>query len=267
MTNKSDLQNILTNAGIKRGDNLLIHSSLRAIGFIDGGADALLDAFIDVVGRDGTIAMPSFCYSWNIPQPYFDIRSTPGKTGVLTEIFRNRPGTERSLNPTHSVLAFGPRATEFLANHLEKEALGIDSPIDRIARAGGYVLLIGVAHTANSTIHIGEAYAGVQKFHSMEGPLPIARVLMPNGNIIEHQIDCSTSCSRAFNAVDYVLRKQRMISDFTLGNAWSYIMRGQDVIDVVVKMINEQSDVLFCTSADCRRCRLGREYITKNPIF
>lgn len=261
--------NTLRDVGVEKDAHLLVHSSLRAVGEIDGGADALLDALLNVVGKDGTLVMPSFCYSWDIPKPYYDARNTPGKTGMLTEIFRSRPDTERSLNPTHSVLASGKRAGEFLLNHLEKEALGIDSPIDRVAQAGGYVLLIGVTQIANSTIHVGEAYAGVKKFHSSDGALPIAKVLMPNGTIVEHQLDCSSSCSRAFNAVEYNLRKQGMIIDITIGNAWSYLMKGLDVINTVVKMIDACPNILFCTNPKCRRCRLGREYIIKggNPLL
>lgn len=100
-----------------------------------GGADALLDALIEVVGETGTIIMPSFTYTTNIPKPYFNFKDTPGRTGALTEVFRKRQETLRSLHPTHSVIGQEARAREFLGNHIETTALGIDSPLDRVARA------------------------------------------------------------------------------------------------------------------------------------
>lgn len=256
-----EIESKLSRLGVSIGDHLLVHSSLRAIGPLEGGAEGLLNALRNTVGEEGTIAMPSFCYSWGIPEPYFDVHSTPGKTGKLTEIFRQQPGTIRSLHPTHSVIACGKRAEEFLAQHMETEAFGINSPIDRIAQAGGYVLLLGVTHTANSTIHVGEAYASVRKFHSTDGPLPFANVLLPDGRIISHQIDCSSSCSRAFNAVDHVMRNHDMIMDLTIGSGWCYLMKGLDIINVVKEMINEKPVALFCTDESCRRCRLGRQFV------
>ena len=254
----------LNHAGIKKGDHLVVHSSLRQIGPIDGGGDTLIDAFLEVVGKEGTIAMPSFCYTTGIPQPYFDPKNTPGRTGILTEIFRKRPETLRSFSPTHSIVAQGKRAEEFLADHLLKESLGLDSPLDRIASAGGYILLIGVTHIANSTIHIGEAHAKVKKYFWREGDLPKAKVLMPDGTLYEHEVDCSGSCYKAFNVLDYPIRKRGLIADLDIGDAPSYLMRGTDIINTVLELIREIPDFILCTNPECRRCVLGRQYALAN---
>src|SRR5688500_9160065 len=150
----------LRGLGVGEGDHLLVHSSLRAVGAIDGGADALLDGLLDAVGPNGTLAMPAFNYSRPEVLPHFDPASTPGRTGALSEIFRARPGTLRSLHPSHSVVASGERAAEFLADHMSRRSVGVDSPIDRLAQAGGVVLLLGVTHMSNTTVHVGEEHAG-----------------------------------------------------------------------------------------------------------
>jgi aminoglycoside 3-N-acetyltransferase len=251
---------ILDQAGIKKGDHLVVHSSLRKIGDIDGGANAIIDALVETVGKEGTIAMPSFCYTTGIPQPYFDPNSTPGRTGALTELFRKRPETIRSLNPIHSVVAQGNRAEEFLADHLLTESLGLDSPLDRIALAGGYVLLIGVTQIANSTIHIGEAHAKIKKFFWKEGNLPKAKVLMSTGELYEYQVDSSGSCYKAFNAIDSPMREKKLIADLDIGNAPAYLMKGIDIINITVEVIHRIPDFLFCTNLECRRCILGRQF-------
>lgn len=251
----------LNDAGVRRGDVLLVHSSMRAVGPVDGGADAMIDALMQAVGDEGTLLMPAFNYTRPPPAPHFDPLLTPGATGVLGERFRLRPGTLRSLHPAHSVCAAGPRAAEFLADHPLHGSFGVDSPIDRAAQAGGWVLLIGVSHTSSSTVHVGESHAGVKKFWwNDDGPARVP-TKMPDGRIIDVPLDCSSSCSMAFNAVEFPLRRKNRICDLNIGAALSYLMRGRDVIDTVMEMLASHGDALFCNRAACRPCRLGREHV------
>lgn len=228
------------------------------MGPIDGGPDALIDGLLQVVGREGSLVMPTFNYTRPLPSPYFDARTTPSKSGMLTEIFRHRPETQRSLHPTHSVAAQGDRAGEFLTDHYKYLAFGIGSPIDRLVQAGGYVLLIGVTQLANSCIHVGESHAGLKKFYWENGPLPIAKLLMPDGKIFEHQLDASSSCSMAFNSVEYALRRKNMITDLQLGEALCFLMKGKNIVQVVVEMIRKTPDILLCNQRTCRPCFMSR---------
>jgi aminoglycoside 3-N-acetyltransferase len=261
MLTRLQIRTALSDHGLRVGDHLLVHSSLKSIGPIDGGADALIDGLLETVGSTGTLAMPAFNYSRPLPLPYFDPKSTPARTGALTEIFRQRPETLRSFHPTHSLSAQGQRAAEFLADHCKYATFGIGSPIDRMAQAGGYVLLVGVTHLGNSTIHIGEAYAGVKKFFGEEGPAPVAKMLREDGKVVEFQLDCSTSCSMAFNTMEYPLRRKDIVSDITLGNALCFLMKGTDIIRTTVDLLRETPDLLLCNRPNCRRCRLSRHHL------
>jgi aminoglycoside 3-N-acetyltransferase len=266
MLTKAQIKEILFSKGLRPGDHLWVHSSLRSVGPIEGGPDALLDALLEICGSEGTLAMPAFNYRRYLPFPHFDARTTPGRTGALTEIFRQRPDTLRSLHPTHSLTAQGKHAREFLADHYKFPAFGIGSPLDRLVQAGAYVLLLGVTHLANSCIHIGEAHAGRKKFYWEEGPLPIVNMLMPDGMVIPHQLDCSASCSMAFNAIEYPMRRKNLITDLTLGDALCFLMKGRDAIDTVVEMINKEPDALLCNRPPCRPCFLTRRYVLDHPV-
>ena len=261
MLTKAQVKETLFSKGVRPGDHLLVHSSLRSVGAIQGGPEALIDALLEVVGPKGILAMPAFNYRTHLPSPYFDARTTPGMTGALTEMFRKRPGTLRSLHPTHSLAAQGERAAEFLGDHYKFQTFGIGSPIDRLAQAGGYVLLLGVSHLANSCIHVGESYAGRTKFDWEDGPLPIVRILLPDGKIIDHQLDCTASCSMAFNAAEYPMRRDDMIIDLILGEALCFLMKGKDVIKAVVGMIGEKPDALLCNRPICRPCSMARRHL------
>jgi len=258
MINREHIAESLREVGVDRGDHLVVHASLRSIGAIDGGADAVIETLVEAVGDRGTVAMPSFSYTRPLPEPYFDVRTTPGKTGTLSEVFRRRPGVRRSVHPTHAVSALGPRADEFLDDHLNCEAVGKGSPLDRIAHAGGCVLLVGVSHVANTTIHVGESHAGVVKHHWDHGAAPIAKTLLPEGGIVEHPLDASAGCSHAFNVVEYPLRSRGLVRDAYVGQAPASLMLGRDLIDTVVAMLREQPDVLLCNRRACRPCTLAR---------
>jgi len=266
MLTRPAITHALIEAGLKPGDSLIVHSSLRRLGPVDGGADAVIDALLDAVGPDGTLAMPSFNYVGHIPQPYYDVRETPGRTGVLTEVFRRRPGTVRSIHPTHAMIAQGPRAAELMAYDPAVRAVGPGSPIDRLTRAGAYVLLLGTTHESNTTVHLGEEYAGVRKFFWWDGPLPAARIRLLDGSFIEHRLDTSTSCSLAFNAVDHPLRVNGQVRDFMVGEAISHLVRASDVVEAVIGLVRETPDVLFCTNPNCRPCRLGRAFLAGEPV-
>lgn len=258
---RRDITESLGKVGVAPGSHLLVHSSLRSLGEVDGGADAVIDALLDAVGPNGTLAMPAFHYTRPLPQPCYDPRNTPGKTGFLTERFRQRPRTLRSLNPTHSLAAQGPRAAEFLDGHLAVPTFGVNSPIDRLAHAGGWVLLMGVTHLANSTIHVGESHAGVVKFLWEDGPAPVAQVRLPDGSLVPHVIDPSSSCSMAFNAIEFPLRRAGRITDFRIGPALCFLMKGRDIIDTAIDMIRLFPDALMCTRAACRPCRMARAHL------
>jgi len=264
MTTPQDITNALQTAGVHRGDHLVVHSSLRAIGPVEGGAEAVVNALLQTVGDQGTLAIPAFNYTRPVPTPYFDPAATPGATGALGELFRKRPGTRRSLHPAHSLCASGPRAAEFLADHDRHGSFGIDSPLDRIAAAGGWTLLAGVSQTSNSMIHIAESHAGLKKFWWNEGEPPRVKTLYPDGQIIDVPLDVSSSCSMAFNVVEQSLREAGAIGDLTLGGALSYLMRAGDVIAIVKKLLDRWPTALFCTRASCRPCRLGRAAALEN---
>ena len=173
MLTKAQIKETLFSNGLRPGDHLLVHSSLRSVGPIDGGPEALIDALREATGAQGTLAMPTFNYRFGLAFPYFDPRRVGSRAGALTEIFRRRPDTIRSLHPTHSVAAQGKRASEITADHYKFGAFGVGCPIDRLVQAGGYVLLLGVSHLANSCIHVGESHAGCMKFDWQDGPLPV----------------------------------------------------------------------------------------------
>ncbi len=255
---KQQLIDALHEIGIQPGDSYIVHSSYKSLGEVEGGPEAVIDALIAAVGPTGNLALPTFNYTKNIAEPYFDPAVTPCRTGIIPELGRKRPDARRSLHPTHSVTVFGPDAVELTRDHMSYRTVGLGSPIDRLAKMGGKVLLLGVGFTSNTSVHLGEEYAGTPKVSWFEVPT-FAPVLMPDGSIVSHEIDTSTSCSHGFDAVEPVMRRYDEIRDLQVGPSKWMLMQGMDVVKRVVEMVDQQPDVLFCHQPDCRPCTGARK--------
>ena len=131
------------------------HSSLRSLGPVPGGAETVVRGLVEALGPDGTLLMPALSYARVTPeQPLFDVRLTPSNVGALPETFRTRPGTLRSIHPTHSVCGVGRLAAELLGRHIEdRTPCGPRSPFHLLPEYGGQILMLGCGLRPNTSMH------------------------------------------------------------------------------------------------------------------
>lgn len=150
----SSLQRDLESSGLKREDTVLIHSSMRSIGEVEGGAWGVLTALAEYFAP-GLLAFPTL--SWDLVngrQPVYSVRDTPSTTGLLPEMFRHYPGVLRSLHPTHSIAALGAEAADFLAGHETFDSPAHrNSPWGRLYDRGAKILFVGVGIACNTFLH------------------------------------------------------------------------------------------------------------------
>ena len=165
--------------GIEPGSTLLVHSSLSALGWISGGPVAVVLALQTVLGPTGTLMMPTHSgdlsdpAAWRNPpvpstwwqiirdtMPAYDPHLTPTrKMGAVVECFRRQPGALRSSHPQHSFAARGPQAAALVGNHPLNDGLGEESPLGTLYRLDGWVLLLGIGHGNNTSLHLAESLA------------------------------------------------------------------------------------------------------------
>lgn len=151
----------LKKLGLKAGDTVLVHSSLSSIGKVEGGADTVIDTLLEVIGKKGTLLMPSFPagseHELLRNGLIFDLKTSPSGLGIIPETFRKRKNAIRSLNPTHSIAAIGAQAEEIAAGHEHcNVSAGRNTPFEKLIRTGGKILLLGVTHDSNTTLHFIE---------------------------------------------------------------------------------------------------------------
>ncbi len=149
--------------GVRAGGVLLVHSSLRALGLPPGDpsrAEQVVEGLVEALGGEGTLLMPALSYETvTAASPVFDVRRTPSCIGGLPEHFRTRPGTLRSVHPTHSVCGVGRLAQSLLADHQQDSTpCGPNSPFSRLPGALGQVLFIGCGLRPNTSMHAVEEH-------------------------------------------------------------------------------------------------------------
>jgi len=168
----SDLRDL----GLCAGETVLVHGSLSSLGWVCGGAPAVVDALLAVIGEDGTVVMPTHSpgnrdptnmgappvpESWyetireGMPPYRPDVTPTQGM-GAIAECFRSYPGVRRSAHPQHSFAARGADAGFVIEDHSLDDSLGEESPLARVYDLDGQVLFLGTTHATNTSLHLAE---------------------------------------------------------------------------------------------------------------
>lgn len=264
----------LREIGLRAGMTVLAHTSLRAIGTIEGGGETLLGALQEVVGPQGTVMVPTFTpdrvdpTEWRDPptepdelerlrmlMPPFDAQTSPADrncVGVFPEIVRRHPGACRSDHPVVSFAAVGKEAG-FLAERAPFHyPLGSDGPLARLHQLDGLVLLIGSTNRANSSLHLAEVWASAPYIHrsALVNMAPDTRLLMRG----------SPECSDGFDRIEPLLRHSRLLREGYIGNARSQLMRQRGVVSMAIAMLQGDGSALLCRRPDCRWCNAARKF-------
>ena len=227
--------------GLQKGDAVFTHSSMRSLGPVEGGCEAVLQAMEEVVGADGTLLFPAFSFGVTEPPRVFSYEATPCCVGALPEYFRTRPGTLRSVHPTHSVSAKGLRARELTRDHiLDATPVGPRSPLALLPKIGGKILMLGCGMAPNTSMH------GVEEL--AEAPYPLSP------NAVEYTLDLGNGDIRkvlhrphAFGSrwIQRYERLEALLPDTALRrgtvlNADCFLMDAAAVWDIACRKMREE---------------------------
>ncbi len=259
-----DLFTALHKLGLDRTRPVIAHGSLSSFGEVNGGADTILGALLSI---SNSVIMPAFTYkTMLIPEVGPEnnaMRYGSGKDlnrmaeffspgmpvdslmGDIPETLRLHPKAHRS---SHPILSFGGINSD---QALEKQTLQEPlAPIHALRESEGWVLLLGVDHTVNTSIHYGELLAGRKQF--------VRWALTPDG-----VLECPgfPGCSDGFNAItpslDPVIRRVQA------GSSLVQAVPISALVETVLAMIRQDPLALLCEKPDCERCNAVRESVQK----
>jgi len=251
---KKDIKTGLRALGLKKGDNVGVHSSLSSFGFVERGADAVIDALLEVVGDEGTIVMPTYStnrievertpeeivmgVTWKFKILPFDPKEIPCWTGIIPETFRKRKDALRSLHPTHSIAVIGAKAKEIAEAGKELSALG---GWRKLLELNGYILLIGVGLDRCSSMHLAE-----ERFKLPKNILD--KITLPQElkeKYPEEGWDVGFGPYPDFTRMEEPYLKQKIMKIVKIGKATVKLARLRNMIDLFAEYLERNPDLFY----------------------
>lgn len=240
----------LRSLGVEPGGVLLVHTSFRAVAPVDGGPRGLIEALIAAVGPDGTVVMPG----WGRGDGPFDSVRTPvsPSLGVVPATFKAYPGVVRSGHP-HAFLAIGPRAEVVVGDPLPLPPHRLESPVGRVYEADGQILLLGVNHDADTTVHLAELEGGAPY------RVPKRCVVLREGRPVTVEYGENDHCCERFVLVDEWVRAAGAQREGPVGSAQARLVPSRAVMEAVVPRVRAEP-LLFLhgPEARCAECDAAR---------
>jgi aminoglycoside N3'-acetyltransferase len=237
--------------GVREGGLLLVHTSFRAVRPVEGGPAGLVAALREALGPDGTLAMPSWTGD---DAAVFDPRTTPcaADLGVTADRFWRGPGVLRSAHP-FAFAAAGPLARRIVETPLPLPPHAPGSPVGRVHDLDGQVLLLGVGHDANTSLHLAECLAGAP--YGVEHHVTVAR----EGRAERIAYRENDHCCARFALADGWLRGRGAQAEGPVGHAHARLFRARDAVAAAVEHLGREP-LAFLHGADegCGDCDLAR---------
>jgi len=250
----ADVAQQLRELGVQEGGVLLVHTSFRAVRPIEGGPLGLIQALCEALGPAGTLVMPSWSGNDNEPFDPTTAEASPD-LGIVARTFWRLPNVRRSRH-VHAFAAIGPHAARVVADPLPLPPHIPQSPTGRVHELDGQVLLLGVHHDADTTIHLAEILANVPY------RIPKSCTVLRNGQPTRIEFGENDHCCARFVLVDDWLRAEGLQAEGPVGHATARLARSRSIVDVVLARL--QGDPLLFLhpqAAGCAECDEARRSV------
>lgn len=256
---RTEVADQLRALGVRAGGVLLVHTSFRALRPIEDGPLGLIASLQDALGPDGTLVMPSWTGDDELP---FDPATTPaaGDLGATADLFWRQPGVMRSDHP-QAFAAIGPRAEEVVKTPLPLPPHVPDSPVGRVHGLAGQVLLLGVGHEADTSLHLAELIAEV--------PYGVPRhcMVLQDGKRVRIDYVENDHCCRRFALADDWLRARGLQFEGPVGHGTARLARARDIVDLAVDAMHREPTIFLHGSGEgCADCDEVRRSIAKGIV-
>ncbi len=252
---QSDIVRDLKKMNVREGDSLLVHSSLSKIGFVNGGAETVVNALLEALNPGGTLLMPSFPADtfhkeYLRRSPLFDIRNTPSNSGAISECFRKMKEVQRSFHPTDPVCAFGPLADYFTSGHFgQLTPYNKFSPFYKLCEKKGKILMLGVTlDNAGTNLHLLEDAVEDFKFPVYDEQVFDVKMVDENGKTCSMKTKVHNpeySLKRKCDELIPLFEKEEVLQKGTVGKALSMLIDATGMLKVMLKYYKEKGVTMY----------------------
>lgn len=244
MYNKQDLISDLQAMGLKPTDAVMVHSSMKSIGAVDGGADTVIDAFQEYL-TDGLLMAPAHTWAqMSAEYNVFDPATEPACVGIIPNMFLKRENSFRSLHPTHSIVASGVGAESYVqGEEFSSTPCPPNGCWDRLRKIHAKILLIGVTHARNTFIHSIEEVLDVPERFTAEPTL--FKIKMPDGSLREvsmyrHYNVNTAHISESFDKLSEAYFELGAAKKVTFGDAECILCDAEKLFDITKRVLSHE---------------------------
>ena len=246
MATYNSISHALKGLGLTGGDVVMVHSSLKSFGYVEGGAATVIEAITGIIGSNGTLIMQTFTLSFiSKESPVLNILNTPSETGYITEQFRQMKGVHRSKHITHSVAAWGALGSQ-IASLPCSTAWGFDSPFQLLHENNGKILMLGVGYNRCTMIHKVEQdlqvpYRQMRSFPNAKTVLPDGRIEKNNTKLYYLKENFKSDLSKISDLIENAVINRTVM----IGNAKIKLALATDIYEFVKKRIEQDPEILL----------------------
>jgi len=237
--------------GVTRGDVLLVHSSYKSFGDVEGGPQTVIDALKWILSEEGTLIVPTFNYDFCDGEPY-DVKKTPSKMGIISELVRTDSNSKRSLDPVFSFAIFG-KQRDYLANLRYEHSFGPNSIFAKLRELDAKIMIIGLTYNESVTFfhHIEETQGcDYRYFKEFRGKIIDYNGIEKEKKIVLFVRDIKRGVKNDVDKMGMIMEYEGIVKKKTIGNSKIKLMKANDVYQRTVDKMKENPHILIKIEKD-----------------
>lgn len=242
----SRLHEVLEVCGVPRNGSLFLHSAFKTCARDGGQAEDFLQSVMDYMA-DGSLFLPTMSWRYVKPHdPFFDELETPSNVGILTEIFRTKYASGRSIHPTHSVAGMGPEADEVLGgHHLDPTPCSDNSPFGRLVDADGWVVMFAIGFDCCTLIHHVEEKVAIDLYLKPAEETETYTCRTRDGREISVDLRRHLFLPRDYWQFQDLLAAEGNLAVGSFGNSVIRAFRARDLVDLTTRVLEQRPDAVI----------------------
>ena len=232
--------------GLKNGDVLLVHSSYKSFGGVEGGPQTVIDALRSILTEVGTLIVPTFNYDF-CDVKMFNVKKTPSKMGIISELIRTDSNSKRTLDPVFSFAIIG-KYRDYLANLTSEHSFGPNSIFAKLRDLDAKIMIIGLNYNESMTFfhHIEETQGcDYRYFKEFRGSITDYDEVKQDGKIVLFVRDIERGVQNAVDKMGLIMEQEGIVKKIIIGDSEIKIMKANDVYQRTVEEMKKNPHILI----------------------